>query len=469
MQEGGRIRRLNPFRGLPNPLEVWAWGMFDLANQSFTLLINTLLFPVFFTVVVVGDPAKGDRAWGLTAAASLLFVAVVSPLVGAIADERAAKKPMLIATGILCVALTCALGLLGAGMLWQAVALYVVANIVFALGENLLAAFLPELATSETMGRISAIGWTMGYVGALLLLGLSALAMAVFGLSEASQWRGLFVFAGLWFLVMAVPTALVLKERARPNSHARGVALLTIGLRRMGATVRDSRRYGQLLRFLGVFFVYGMGVQTTIFFASIIAADFGFAGARLALFLLPVTVFAGVGAVAAGAAQSRLGYRRTVHLCLGVWVITSGLLLAMTRFHMGEWMLWVVGSGMGLGLGGVGTASRAMVGVLTPAHKTAEFFGLWGLTYRLAGVAGVASFGIVKAASQSGAIAMLLVEFVLGAALLLAVNEKAGLESARRAEREHAGEADIKDVAAAAKMGGEELEDVLSQTKTGEE
>src|SRR5690606_35386353 len=119
------VPRLNPFRGLPNPREVWAWGMYDLANQSFQLLINTLLFPMFIAqVVVVGDPARGRALWGWMGAAALLIVVAARPVVGAMADQRAWKRELLLPSGFVCAALTAALGLLQPGQVTLAVALY---------------------------------------------------------------------------------------------------------------------------------------------------------------------------------------------------------------------------------------------------------------------------------------------------------------------------------------------------------
>jgi UMF1 family MFS transporter len=460
-----RWKRLDPFAGLEHPREVWAWGMYDLANQSFTLLINTLLFAVYFRDVVVADEGRGDALWGAVVGVSLALVVVLSPLAGALADALAAKKRMLIGLGAGCVAFTCGLALIPADqpgrLVWLAALLYVPANVCFAVGENFLASFLPEIAGRREMCRVSAIGWTMGYVGALALLGLTAALMAIFAWDDPAQWRPLFLFAGLWFLVMATPTALFLRERARREPIPGSVAGVAFG--RIAETVRHAARYGQLLRFLAIFFVYSMGVQSMIFFAAIIANGFGYEGVRLSLFLLPVTVFAGVGAAATGPMQRRFGYRRAVHAHLAVWTLTGlGLVaLAATRESGGGlWLLWIVACLMGLALGGIGTASRAMVGVLTPAHKTAEFFGLWGLAYKLAGVVGVVIFGAVKGADELAAYGLLVGVFVVGFLGLFLVGEARGTEAAERAERDHAAEIDAADHAAAASIGPGPIDDL---------
>ncbi|MBC7833655.1 MAG: MFS transporter [Phycisphaerales bacterium] len=453
------LRRLNPFRGLPNPREVWAWGMYDLANQSFTLLINTMLFSVFFSKVIVTDAKRGELLWSRLYAGSLLLVVLASPIAGAIADHRSVKKKVLIGLGIACSVFTCLLGVLRPGMVWLAAAIYIPANFFFAIGENFLAAFLPEIARPHQMGRVSAIGWTMGYVGALILLVLALALMKFFGWEHESSWRPLLVLAGAWFLVMGIPTALFLKERPRraPTADESG-SLLAIGFARLAQTARHASRFRQLMRFLVIFFIYGMGVQIVVAFASIVARDYGFTGTELALFLLQLTVTAGASSVFAGMYQDRLGHKRTVLVFLLIWVVTAIGMAMLPNPAGGEgrkWMIWILGNGVGLGLGGIGTASRTMVGVFTPAHRTAEFFGLWGLSYKLAGVVGVASFGYIKSSiGNTASFVALAAVFVAGLIGLLFVDERSGQQAARDAEAvEGAALTDERDVAAAAASG----------------
>ena len=450
-----RIASLNPFRGLPNAREVWAWGMYDLANQSFTLLINTLLFAVYFKQVVAGA-GRGDAIWGAVAGGSLLVAAILSPIIGAAADHLGNKKLWLVSLGLICALGTMALGLVPAGMMWVIVVVYVVSNVAFALGENFLASFLPEIAPAEQLGRVSAIGWTMGYLGALLLLAINGAAMSVLHLADASQWRPLFVFAGGWFLVMAIPTVLYLRERTTRPKRISGVVRASVA--RMADTVRQAARYRDLLRFLGVFFVFSMGVMAIIFFAGIIAEGFGWRGARLAWFLLPVTVAGGFGAVATPRLQRTIGYRSTVHLFLFVWALTAVGLLGLHLYQganpsRGGWLLWPIGVLIGVALGGIGTSGRAMVGVLTPAHKTAEVFGLWGLAFKLAGVVGVSAFGAIRQWNEAVSYGVLAGVFVVGAVMLLGVREREGIEAARKATREHLGEIEPEDIAAARAAG----------------
>lgn len=434
------LAKLNPFRGLDRPREVWAWGMYDLANQSFTLLINTLLFALYFKDVVVGPKGPGDALWGRTFAFSMLVVVVLSPVVGALGDAWSSRKRFLIGTGIGCCVLTGAFALLGPGRVWLAILLYVPANLLYQVGENFLASFLPGVSTPRTIGRVSATGWAMGYAGALILLVVVAVLMKVMGWGEVSAWRPFFVLAGAWFALNMIPAALFLRE---PASHraTRSPTIVQEAFRRLMTTARNAGRNRQLVRFLISFFVFGMGVQVIIAFASIIAVDFGFDTVKLVLFVLQLTVTAGAAAIATGLFQDRIGARTTVFIYLGVWIVSTAALLAIALIpDCPEWTFWVVGNGIGFGIGGIGTASRSLVGRFAPSHRTAEVFGFWGMVYKLAGVGGVFAFGELKTwIGMPAALGLLMAFFAGGLVLLLRVNERAGYREARRIERDELG------------------------------
>ncbi|MCA9311304.1 MAG: MFS transporter, partial [Phycisphaerales bacterium] len=395
-----------------------------------------------------------DLLWSAAVSASFVVVILMSPIMGAIADFRAIQKPMLMILGLLCAIMTCALALIPLGQsnapnvtpILIAMAIYIPANVLYALGENFLAAFLPEISERRTMGRVSGFGWSMGYVGALLLLIICGIAMTITGRADSASFRPYFVFAGVWFIIMAIPTLIFLGERAVRQPTPEGHSLVRVGFERLGQTARAATRFRHLLRFLGAFLVYGFGVQVIIFFASPIAEAFGFAEKRLVIFVLILTVVAGVAAVTTTFIQDRIGHRRTVFLFLIVWTINALGLAAMAWYKsqaaagvtLPQWPVWVVGAGLGLGLGGIGSSSRALVGAFTPAHRTAEFFGLWGLTYKLAGAIGVLMFGVTRSLlGETASLVLLAGFFVVGFCILLTVSEREGVAAAHEEEDRH--------------------------------
>ncbi len=169
--------------------QLWSWISFDVANQSFTLLINTVLFSIFFQKVVVNDAKLDDTLWSITAAISMGLVVLASPIAGAIGDQRAWKKEALLGTGLLCATLTCMLALIKPGQIWLAMLLYIPANFCFAIGENFLASFLPKLARREDFGKVSGFSWGVAYFAALILLIATAASMQLFKLTAPEAWR----------------------------------------------------------------------------------------------------------------------------------------------------------------------------------------------------------------------------------------------------------------------------------------
>ena len=423
-------RRLNPWADLPNARAVWAWGMYDLANQSFQLFINTLLYSLFVVEVLAPNPERGRWLWSAMISASLAIVAVVSPFAGALADLRAWKREMLLTTGVVCAACTASLAALAPGQEWLGFALYLVAAVACGLGENFLGSFLPEIASRARVGYVSALGWTMSYVGALLLLVVAALYCFVLGREHPSQARPLFAFAGVWFAAGIVPAAVWLRERstARPGTLT---GAMTGAISRLAQSARESRSYRDLSRFFLAFFVYSMGTLTMVFFLGVISNDLGFELRGSVLLALVISLTAGGAAAVTARVQDRVGHARTVSFFLVCWITATLLMAGANAASVGEWAYWVLAALVGVALGGVGTSSRAMVGAFTPEARAGEFFGLWGTIYKLAGIAGVIAFGAARNLAGLPA-ALVLTAGVFGGGLLLLrrVDEAAGLRRA---------------------------------------
>ncbi len=431
-------RRFYPLNGYPQQRQLGAWISFDVANQSFTLLINTLLFPIFFSKVVVQDDRIDDRIWALTFGVSMLLTALLSPLAGAAADERAWKKRGLIGSGLMCGVFTCALALIEPGQIWLAVLLYIPANFAFAIGENFLASFLPGLAKQDQLGRLSGFSWACAYAAALLLLLITAAAMLGLKLQATEQWRPFFVFAGLWFIAFSVPTMLWLREpRAADQTHP-GRNMIAAGAVRLMESVRNTARQKDLAILLGASLFYGTGMNVVVFFASKLAEEFGFNQVRLVLFVAVITVSGVVGTIIPTFLQDRIGHRKTVLILLTGWLVTALGFAGYAKLHAmhlasgaeGEfpvWPLWLIGNLLGCGLGSLGSANRAFVGYLAPPGREAETFGMWGMVWKLSAIM-TFPFAWVKDTLGTPEALMLLAGFLaVGWVCTLFINEKRGL------------------------------------------
>ncbi|MGH7752965.1 MAG: MFS transporter, partial [Gemmatimonadales bacterium] len=330
------------------------------------------------------------------------------------------------------------------GPLLLAALLFIPASVLVGIGENFLGSFLPEIADEREMGRVSAIGFVMSYVGALILLGCVILAALKLGMRDAAEWRPLFVFAGVWFLTGILPSVFILRERARP-ARASGLnrgTLVGAGFRRLADTLHHLRRFRELARFFGVFFVFSMGTQVFIYLSGVITRQLGFSTQDLFTVAIELTVLAGVGAVFTAKYQDSLGHRRTIMIFLAVWFVSMFGLAVMAFAGPTRPVFYLLAAGAGLGLGGLNTASRALVGVFTPEHKSGEFFGLWGMMFKLSGAVAMGAFIVLESVVESSPGLFLLVTsgfFGVGLVGMLWVDERGGVAAAREAEREEAG------------------------------
>lgn len=436
------FRRLYPLHGFPQQRQLWSWISFDVANQSFTLIINTLLFSIFFSEIVVRDQAIDDRIWALTYGGSMLLTALHSPLAGAAADERCWKKRFLIASGLMCGLLTCGLGLIQPGQIWLAVLIYVPANFAFSIGENFLASFLPSLARQDQVGRVSGFSWACAYAAALLLLILTAGAMVLMKLETADAWRPFFVFAGLWFIAFTLPTMLWLREPSVARTLHPGRNPVTAGFIRLSESIRETARFKDLALLLIASLFYGTGISVVVFFASKLAVEYGFRQVDLVVFVAVITVSGIVGTIIPTLYQDKIGHRRSILIFLCVWLITAlGFAYYAYRFEVHsqsgltgdfpKWPLWLIGNLLGFGLGSLGSANRAFVSYLAPPNCEAEIFGIWGLMWKLSAIM-TFPFAWVKDTVGTAEALLVLAGFLLvGLILTLFINERRGFHAAR--------------------------------------
>lgn len=401
--------------------------MYDFANSGYTTVVITAIFSAYFVSAVAGNADWATFAWTSALAVSYALIMVLGPLIGAYADARAAKKRILIATTLGCVLGTAALATVGRGDLALAVVFVVISNFCFGTGENVIAAFLPELARGESIGKVSGWGWSLGYLGGLLSLGLCLAYLhwaASRGIStEAAVPITMLITAGL-FAAASLPTFLILRERAQPQEGPGHLLHATFG--RLGQTLQRVRRYQDLWRFLVCIVFYQAGIQAVISLAAIYAQQaMRFTTTQTLLLLLVTNVTASLGAFAFGYVQDRIGHRLTLTINLLLWIAT--VLVAWRAQTSTEF--WIAANMVGICLGASQSAGRALVGYLSPAAHVAEIFGLWGLAVKLSSIVGPMTYGLVTWLSRGDhrlAILMTGSFFVVGLVLLNTVNVERG-------------------------------------------
>ncbi|MGD2116488.1 MAG: MFS transporter [Acidobacteriota bacterium] len=416
------------------PREIFGWAMFDFANSSYTTIVVTVAFGNYFTTLVAPGP-RGDALWGLAITVSNAAVMLLSVVVGAMADGAARKKAFLFASYLLCVLGTAGLWFATPGRVVLALTLFVASNVAFSLGENFTSSFLPELSTPKTIGRISGFGWGLGYVGGLLsLAAIVPLVSGDFVPENLGNLRLVWVVNAAFFLLAGLPTFLLLRERAVPTPGRSWAQHAGDGLLRVVETVREIRHFGQLARFLVVFFLFQAGLTTMFAFAGIYAVQtIGFSGSDLISLFLVLNVSAAVGALGFGFVQDRIGVKRTIQITLAGWIVVCA---AAYLTHTAA-QFWGVATLAGLGIGSLQSAARAMVGLFAPVEKSGELFGFWGLAGKGAYATGPLVFGLVSSATGSQRVAILATGgfFVLGLVGMAFVDEGAGRRAAEEWDR----------------------------------
>lgn len=373
--------------------EVLGWAMYDFANSGYTTVVLTAVFNAYFVGVVAGNQAWATLAWTLALAASNLLLMLAMPVLGAQADRHASKKRWLGASTVGCVFATAALALVGPGDVALAMLLIVVSNAFYGVGESLTAAFLPELATANGMGRVSGWAWSLGYFGGMLTLGLSL--AHVLQAKAAAQVAAQFVpvtmliTAGVYGLA-ALPTFVLLRERAvQRRLPSRAWSQIW---QRQRAVWTAARSHGDFLALLQCTFAYQCGISVVIALAAVYAEQvLGFGQTETMMLVFLVNIAAAAGALVLGHLQDRFGHQRMLAATLIGWTVMTMLAFVAKERSV----FWGAAVLAGLCMGSSQSAGRAMVGLLAPADRLAEYFGLWTFATRLAAIVGPVSYGLV--------------------------------------------------------------------------
>lgn len=413
---------------------ILAWSLYDWANSPFTTLVVTFVYATYFSQAIAPDAVLGAALWSRAIAITGLVVALLSPILGAIADRSGGRRRYLLAMTLTCVAATAALTFIRPhqpNAVVLALTLFVIANVAFELGMVFYNALLPVIAPPERIGRVSGYGWGLGYAGGLVCLIVALVLLVrdvpVFGISTAEGFnvRATNLLVATWFLLFSVPTFLFIREKC-PLDKTIDVRA---GLRNLYYTLHHVRRYREVAKFLLARLVYNDGLVTVFAFGGIYAAGtFGMSLSEVVQFGIAINVAAGLGAWAFGFVDDRLGGKKTVLITLAALLgLTSLAALAPSR----AWF-WVAGIGIGIFVGPNQAASRSLMGRLVPAHRHNEFFGFFALSGKFTAFLGPALFGIVTDwyGTQRAGVATVLVFFVVGGLMLLAVDERRGLEAA---------------------------------------
>ena len=428
--------------------EIFGWAMYDFANSAFATTILAVIFNQYFATVVAGGE-KGVQLLGLrlhgasfftfSVAISMAISAVLSPFLGAVADAAASKKQFLIAFCYTAILFTGLLYFVHPGNYWRGAIFFIIANIGFAGGNVYYNAFLPEISTDQNIGRISGLGWALGYIGGGALLAVNLVMLKYperLGLPAGFfAVQDCFVSVALWWLIFSLPTFLLLRERAERSLLPSERGYFREGYQRLKHTFRRIKTFRELTKFLVAYLIYNDGIETVIIMASIFGAEvLGMETGEIILFFLMIQGIAFLGSLLFGIIADAMGNKRAVMISLGIWSIIVVWAYRLGILWAPKTEYWILGVLTAIVLGGSQAASRSLQGILTPEANSAEFFGFFAVSGKFASVFGPLIYGILIAITgsvQSGILSVL-VFFVVGMAILWTVNEKKGVEEKQK-------------------------------------
>lgn len=414
--------------------EIFGWCMYDVADSAFTTVIVTALYAPYFSKIVVGNPQKADFLWGLGASISEIIVALLAPILGAIADYSGSRKKFLAVCALTIVFFTGALYFVGPGATALGLGLYIIANTGFAGGGVFIDSFLPGISDESNAGRISGMKWTLGYLSGLVAIALCLpLAKNIVdnpSPEQLSMARLIPVLVAVYYAITVIPTFVFLRDRSLPKALPPGDNYITVGFRQLKHTLKHISRYKELLKLLIAFLIYNDGVVTVIYFAALYASNtIGFTTEEITVMFIAMNVIAAAGAFTFGWVADRIGQKRTIMISLCIWIAT--VVLAFFAYSKGAF--YGVATLAGIGMGSCQSVTRSLVALFTPKENAAEFFGFLGIAGKALAFLGPLIFGSISSAtgSQRPAILAIGIFFVVGMIVLSFVDEKRGKEAAR--------------------------------------
>ncbi|MBT5048875.1 MAG: MFS transporter [Rhodospirillaceae bacterium] len=407
----------------------FSWCFFDWANSAFPTVIVTFVFATYFTEHVATSKIEGTAQWGYALALSGVAIALLSPVVGAIADKRGGRKPWIAFFSLVCV--TCS------GLLWftlpdpgwvvWGLTFFALGNLSFEVGTVFYNSMLPTMVPQDRIGRLSGWGWGLGYFGGIACLLVIWLAFASpekppFGLDPTmmEHIRIAGPFVALWFFVFAYPLFLFTPDTNRSGLSLREAARL--GLAGIAKTIRSIREHANIARFLVARLFFIDGLNTLFAFGGIYAAGtFGMDFGEILQFAIALNVAAGIGSMLFAWIDDRIGSKRTVMIALlGIIVVGTPILLVTSKMAF-----WVLALGIGIFMGPAQAASRTLMARMAPADQITEMFGLFALSGKVTAFMGPAVLAWVTTvfASQRAGMTTVIVFIAIGAAILVTVKD----------------------------------------------
>ncbi|MHB0924421.1 MAG: MFS transporter [Bellilinea sp.] len=371
--------------------ERWAWYLYDFGNSAYAAVVLLAIYSAYFKGQVVGG-SEGTRLWGLSVGIAMLAVAVISPILGTLADYSGSKKKFLFFFTSMAVIFTASLFFVMPGNIFIGMLFFILAEIGYRASQVFYNALLPEIAEPDEIGKVSGNGWAIGSFGGIICLVIVlALIMLVGGDTTV---RLSFLITAVFYMASALPIFLWLRERAEPRPMPAGKSSFKVAIERLGITFKAVKSYKEFIKFIIAFLVFNDGIMMTLDFAAIIGAVlYGMNQQQLIIFMIIVQVTSVGGAYLFGLLAHRWSSKNSLVLSLVLMIGAVVWLLFVDQLFV----FYIVGGVAGFALTGVQSVSRTLVGQFAPEGKSAEFYGFFEVGGRTSSFIGPAVYGVIAA------------------------------------------------------------------------
>lgn len=371
----------------------WAWYFYDFGNSAYAAVILLAVFSKYFVEVVAQDTRlPGTTLWNYAVGIAAVIVAILSPILGTIADFSRAKKQFLAVFTAISVVFTGLLFFVQAGDVLMAIIFFILAETGYRAAQVFYDALLVDVSTPEDIGRVSGNGWAMGMLGGILCLIIVLIPIQV--IKGELMVRLAFLITALFYLVSSIPTFLLVRQVNEPEQRPANVSLIRVAFNRLGETFRDVKRYKEFVKYAIAFLIYNDGIMMLMDNAALIAAIlFGFKTSELILLIIILHIAGAAGAFFFGWVSNQYSSKQAItYALLMLMAVIVSLYLTDSKG-----IFYVIGALAGFSLSGVQAVSRTMVSQLAPPSKTTEFYGFLSVAGRTSTAVGPLVFGSIFA------------------------------------------------------------------------
>jgi len=415
---------------------ILGWCFYDFANSAFTTIVVTFIYSAYFAKGIMNNEAMGQVYWGNTITICAIVIAILSPIMGAVADQGGYRKTFLIFWTWVCIIFSILLFFPQKGDIYSALILFSIANIAFEMGCVFCNAYVPDISTKENAGKISGYGYAFGYLGGLLALvfGLITIVLPeqpMFGIStnNGEDYRSMNILVAIWLFIFTIPTFIWIDRDKRNKNNKK---LINNSLKQLVRTFKDIKKLKNIIRFLIARLFYNDALITIFSFGGIIASTiYGFELQKMLVFGITLGMTAGLGALLMGYIDDYIGPKFTIQLSNIILAISTILVV----FVNNEIIFWIAGAMVGFSSGPNQSSSRSLMASLTPKDKQNEFFGFFAFSGKITAFLGpfllaqvtyvsINYFQLENELAQRLGISVVLFLIIIGSSLLHFVDEK---------------------------------------------